>query len=89
MAGSLENATSVNFPDSLRTTEGDSCAAPQLCCAAALRRVPKAHTINCFSVCGSFSCLTAGEPVALVAILTGGGGVLAHPAPGPELLEVP
>lgn len=90
MAGSLENTASVNFPDCLRTAEeGHSYAVPQLCCATALRRVPKARTINCFSVYSGFNCLTAQEPVTLVSILTRGGSFLAHPAPGPELLEVP
>lgn len=89
MAGSLENAASDNFPDSSCTAEEDAHVAPQLCCAATLRRVPKARIINCFSVCSSFHCLTAQKPVTLVSILTRGGGVLAHPAAGPELLEVP
>lgn len=90
MAGSLENTASVNFPDSLRTAEeGHSHAAPRLCCPTALRRVPKARIINCFSVYCGFNCLTAQEPVTLVSILTRGGSFLAHPAPGPELLEVP
>lgn len=60
--------------------EGDSYAARQLSCDTALRRDAKAHTINCFSVCSSFNCLTAQEPVTLVSTQTRGGGFLTHPA---------
>lgn len=67
--------------------KGDWHATPQLFCAAGVRRVPQAHTINC-SKCARVVVFSSQVSVTPVSILTR-GGFLAHPAPSPELLEVP